>query len=295
MITLKQARHYAAKMHGTQKDKNGRPYIEHLEAVRAGTVIFGADLQVQAAAILHDVIEDTAATYDDLRKLGANERQIAAIKAVTKVKGSVQANYLDGIVAAGPDAMMIKLADLLHNTRPDRLALLPEYTRNRLRRKYAPSIARLMSELGYIVTTEQLAAIPQGSYGSFPSDSYELKDRNTTWLMKSDEIEVTTGVFKVVKDKRKSGKTVTFTFTDGTTLEAHEDAKLKGRMVKKTYTSSTPTTSTTKTTYTPPPPTQSTSTPPWRPAAWAKADAEKEAASVHDLTEEEWEQIMAGL
>lgn len=269
MLTLKKARAIAYEAHGKsgtpkgtmQVDKTGRPYTEHLEAVRDGVVVLGGDIQVQAAAILHDVVEDTDVTYADLRKAGANDRQIRAISAVTKTPGAVQKEYLDGIVAAGRDAMMIKLADLLHNMRPDRLASLPDYTQSRLKKKYAPSIARLMKELGYLLTEEQLAQVPQGSY-SYTSpyngsntNSYEWGMRTTTWVAKGDEVRVSGQPVKVISKETfytsetsgnvtKQQKWWTFGLEDGTSVTLKDSARLEARMIVKTSTVGTPPSST---------------------------------------------------
>lgn len=174
-LTVPAARKIAFDMHKHQKDKDGQPYSGHLEAVRMGTVVLGGDDEVQIAALFHDAVEDDHTSFDILREAGVTERSITAIEAVTKRTSEEQGKYLERIIAGGPDAMRVKVADLLHNTRHDRLAKLPDYTRDRLLKKYRPALARLLLELDMIVdqdAQQKLATKPQGSsYGSYYSSS----------------------------------------------------------------------------------------------------------------------------
>lgn len=216
MITVKRAREIAQEAHKGQKDKLGDDYQIHLEGVRAIVKALGGDLQLEACALLHDAVEDTdlkplksktdplgyvpgkRVTYQVLFEEGASERQLIAIKAVTKKTGAVQSNYLNGIVEDGEDAQLLKLADLMHNMSPARRkrleALKGDGVTNRLKKKYAPSIARLMTELGYLVTEADLAKIPVGSFTSTTTnwqsgDNYIFKQRKASWVMSGDEVE----------------------------------------------------------------------------------------------------------
>jgi len=165
-LGVREARKIAFAMHSTQKDKSGEPYAKHLEAVRLGTVVLGGDAEVQIAALFHDAVEDNKTSPKILRELGVTERSLIAIEAVTKRSSEPQGDYLERIVKAGEDAMRVKVADLLHNTRHDRLKELPESTRDRLLKKYRPALARLLLELNMIVDEDEqkkLATKPQGS------------------------------------------------------------------------------------------------------------------------------------
>jgi hypothetical protein len=170
-LTVPAARKIAFDMHKGQKDKSNEPYHFHLEAVRMGVVVLGGDDEVQIAALFHDAVEDLCTTYEILKEAGVTERSLKAIEAVTKRSSEEQGVYLERIVAAGPDAMRVKVADLLHNTRHDRLAALPQATRDRLLKKYRPALARLLLELNMIVDEDaqkKLATKPQGSsYGTY--------------------------------------------------------------------------------------------------------------------------------
>ena len=123
------ARQIATRAHAGQTDKAGRPYIDHPRRVAARLV----DLQEQAAAWLHDVIEDTEVTAEDLRNAGIDDEVIAAVQLLTR--DGDEDGYYAGI-AADPLAREVKLADIADNTDPARTALLDPETRQRLATKY---------------------------------------------------------------------------------------------------------------------------------------------------------------
>lgn len=112
-VMLSMAIALAATKHQNQFDKGGNPYILHVLKVMHYTK--STDLEVLMIAVLHDLIEDTDVTYADLREMGFSERVIAGIKALTKVKGQTHDEYLAGILA-NVDAIIVKMADLRHNS-----------------------------------------------------------------------------------------------------------------------------------------------------------------------------------
>lgn len=162
------ARTLGRAVHAKDKDKSGKPYEFHLAGVAQGVeVLAGFHPHALAAAWLHDTIEDHPATVSEakLTKWGFPKEVVQAVEAVTKRSQEEQGKYLQRVVDAGETAMLTKLADLMHNTRMDRLAELPEATRVRLLKKYTPAKARLMLELGIIQTEEgqKLATKPVGT------------------------------------------------------------------------------------------------------------------------------------
>lgn len=66
-------------------------------------------------AIGHDIIEDTKVTYNDLREAGITERVIAGIAAITKLPGYSYDEYKEQVFR-NADAMLVKMADLQHNS-----------------------------------------------------------------------------------------------------------------------------------------------------------------------------------
>lgn len=131
----------AAAAHVGQVDKAGRPYIEHPRAVAASLAGHG-DLAV-IAGLLHDVVEDTPITLDDLRAAGYPEVVVDAVDAVSRRDGET---YMDMIrrAAAHPLGRLVKLADNAHNSSEARLAVLDAEQAKFLRRRYAKARAVLL-------------------------------------------------------------------------------------------------------------------------------------------------------
>ncbi|MGQ0839725.1 HD domain-containing protein [Actinokineospora sp.] len=138
MFTVDDAIRIARAAHDGQVDKSGKPYIEHPLRVMNGVI----GEHERMTAVLHDVVEDTPVTADDLAEAGCPPDVVAAVLAVSKRPGEGQADYL-ARVAANPIALAVKYADIADNSSPDRLAMLDEPTRTRLRAKYAAALAIL--------------------------------------------------------------------------------------------------------------------------------------------------------
>ncbi|PWW56112.1 HD domain-containing protein [Actinokineospora spheciospongiae] len=138
MFTVDDAIRIARDAHAGQVDKSGLPYIAH--PLRVLAAVEGEHEKMTAA--LHDVVEDTPVTPDDLLAAGCPPEVVAAVEAVSKRPGESQPDYLDR-VAADPLALAVKRADIADNSSPARLARLDEPTRERLRAKYSAALAHL--------------------------------------------------------------------------------------------------------------------------------------------------------
>lgn len=125
----------AVDAHRGQTDKGGAPYIGHPRRVARRVAVHGGSTEQRAAALLHDVLEDTPATADELLRHGIPGQVVTAVVALTKIDGEP---YQQAVrrAAADPIANLVKWCDLEDNTDPDRLALLDEATRERLTAKY---------------------------------------------------------------------------------------------------------------------------------------------------------------
>lgn len=134
-----EAEKLAREAHASQQDKVGNPYIWHVERVVARLV---GRPYCQAIGWLHDVIEDTHVTLDDLRRHGFPDALIEAVDAITHRPGEPRQAYY-GRVRAVPLALAVKRADLADNTDPRRLLLLDAETMVRLMRKYATALNAL--------------------------------------------------------------------------------------------------------------------------------------------------------
>ncbi|MER5733150.1 HD domain-containing protein [Streptomyces sp. NPDC002138] len=142
-LTLPEVEALARAAHEGQTDKAGRPYAEHLAAVAEGVRVRGGSAGQQAAAWLHDAVEDDALSREWLDAAALPRSVKDMVLAVTKRPGEPLEEYAARILAT-PGALLIKEADLAHNADPARLSVLDEPTRLRLTRKYA----RVRSLLG---------------------------------------------------------------------------------------------------------------------------------------------------
>ena len=127
------ARMMAHCLHLNQTDHNGEPYIEHcrrtVDHVAASTEYKTAtpedQASVAAAAWLHDSVEDTDLTLDDLRQAGFSALTVRLVDALTVRKGESRLDNYQRIADAGPLAVCLKLADNSDNIDPARRAKLP--------------------------------------------------------------------------------------------------------------------------------------------------------------------------
>lgn len=141
---LSEAIKFAVIKHDGQYDKGGNAYILHVLAVHS--FLNTTDAELQAIAILHDVIEDTDATYADLEAIGMTDRVIAGVKAMTKQRGQTAEEYMEA-VCSNRDAMQVKLADLRHNSDIRRLKGVTEKDIRRIE-KYHRMFLEISSRLG---------------------------------------------------------------------------------------------------------------------------------------------------
>lgn len=129
------ARTIASDAHDGQYRRDGvTPYIEHPAAVASRAPKSPA---AQAAAWLHDVLEDTELTRDDLLARGIPESVVVAVEALTKQEGL---SYEENIqrAAANELATDVKVADMLSN-------LADSPTKNQIR-KYAKGLLFLLEK-----------------------------------------------------------------------------------------------------------------------------------------------------
>lgn len=133
------ARRLAEHHHSGQVDKAGEPYIGHV--YRVADRVVPCEAEYVATALLHDILEDTAATVEDLAAAGVPESVIAAVVVLTKTGGPLEHYYAQ--VRANPIALAVKLADVADNSDPARLSQLEPAVRDRLTRKYAKALAAL--------------------------------------------------------------------------------------------------------------------------------------------------------
>lgn len=104
---------YIKEKHKGQKRTQGTPYATHPIAVSNLLQEKGFPMDYQMAGLLHDVLEDTDATYEEIEKR-TNQQIANAVKLVTKEQGYTMNDYMERI-KNNPMARMVKLADRIHN------------------------------------------------------------------------------------------------------------------------------------------------------------------------------------
>ena len=97
--------------HKEQTDKTGMPYVFHPFHLAEQMT----DEPSTVCALLHDVVEDTDCTFEDLRGMGFPETVIDALKLLTHEDGVPYMDYVAKI-AHNPIAKAVKIADLKHNS-----------------------------------------------------------------------------------------------------------------------------------------------------------------------------------
>ena len=107
----------AEKAHAGQIDKAGKPYILHPLTVMAQM----DDVESKIVAVLHDAIEDSDLTINELSQQGFPELITEAIAAITKLDGELYDDYLLRVMG-NAIALKVKIADVTHNMDISRIA-----------------------------------------------------------------------------------------------------------------------------------------------------------------------------
>lgn len=132
MATIERAVEIAARAHQGQRDKSGKPYLLHPLRL----MLRMEDETEMIAAILHDVVEDSPWTLEQLRAEGFSEVALAAVDCLTHREDESYEVYVKR-VKSNPIARRVKLADLednmnlrrLHKVTNSDLARLEKYHR----------------------------------------------------------------------------------------------------------------------------------------------------------------------
>jgi (p)ppGpp synthase/HD superfamily hydrolase len=115
---IEHAYEYAATAHAGQRRKSGEPYIFHPIATARILAEMQLDPETIAAALLHDVIEDTTADYDDVeREFGPAVADVVAAltKDMRRPNDAREVEYDRQLAAAQWQARLVKLADVYDN------------------------------------------------------------------------------------------------------------------------------------------------------------------------------------
>lgn len=136
---IKKALEIAFDAHKDQVDKAGLPYIYH--PFYLATQMETEDSII--VALLHDVVEDSHYTFEEIESYGFSPSIISALRLLTHEDSEDYIAYIHR-VKANELARIVKLADLKHNSDESRLSHIDDKVRERLNR-YAKSIKILES------------------------------------------------------------------------------------------------------------------------------------------------------
>lgn len=131
----------AMSAHAGQVDKLGVDYIKHPRAVAARFDPVEQETE-HVAALLHDVIEDSPITADDLRLAHIPDAVVDAVVLLTRTKDVAADDYYVAI-RGNEVARQVKLSDIAHNTDPARVANLSTSDKEWFAQKYAHARAML--------------------------------------------------------------------------------------------------------------------------------------------------------
>ncbi len=174
---LNRAYVYAMRAHGTQTRASGDPYMSHPLEVAAILTDLKLDDATIVSAVLHDTIEDTEATREEIDRLFSPEIG-ALVEGLTKIKRldlvskkAAQAENLRKLLLAIADdvrVLMVKLADRLHNMRT--LHFVPVDKRARIAEETLDIYAPLAGRMGMQEMREELENL---AFRHFMPDAYE--------------------------------------------------------------------------------------------------------------------------
>ncbi|NNM72619.1 RelA/SpoT family protein [Enterovirga aerilata] len=195
---LNRAYVYAMMAHGSQKRASGDPFVAHPLEVAAILTDMRLDCATIVAAVLHDTIEDTGATLDEINRLFGPEIG-SLVDGLTKLKKldlvSKQAaqgeNFRKLLLAIAADlrVLLVKLADRLHNMRT--LGFMPPEKRRRIAEETLEIYAPLAGRMGIQEIRDELEELafktlnPE-AYDTINRRLKELTERNVGLV---DEIE----------------------------------------------------------------------------------------------------------
>src|SRR5258707_1867900 len=175
---LNRAYVYAMKAHGQQKRASGDPYFSHPLEVAAILTDLKLDDATIAAALLHDTIEDTAATRAEIdqmfgKDIGALVDGLTKLKKLDLVtKEAKQTGNLPQLLLAIADdvrVLLVKLADRLHNMRT--LSHVPPETRRRTAEETLDIYAPLAGRMGMHEMREELEDL---AFRELNPDAYKV-------------------------------------------------------------------------------------------------------------------------
>ncbi|MGL5348307.1 MAG: hypothetical protein ACRDA3_13235 [Peptostreptococcaceae bacterium] len=124
-------------------DKGDNPYEDHLLTV-AGKV----GNRTKVVALLHDILEDTECTREELLESNISENVIKSVEILTRGQGEAYVSYIDRIVDSNDiDALVVKKADLEDNMNLSRLKRIEQIDIDRVSKRYLPAYMKISNKI----------------------------------------------------------------------------------------------------------------------------------------------------
>lgn len=184
---LNRAYVFAMKVHGTQKRDSGEDYFTHPLEVAGILVAMHLDVATIATALLHDTVEDTIATLDEIEKLFGKEVAFL-VDGVTKLsqiefqsdKAKQAENFRKLLIAMSSDirVLLVKLADRLHNMRTLHF-VVSEKKRIRVAQETMEIYAPLAERIGLHAVKDELQNL---AFAELHPDAYQSINARLTFL-----------------------------------------------------------------------------------------------------------------
>jgi len=134
----------AASGHCGQVDRGGKPYIFHPLRV----MMKGKTWDERMVGVMHDLLEDTPTTVEDLEDACFSDEVIEAVIALTHdTEKETYPEFIDRVIDAGILAIKVKMYDMEDNLSEDRMSYLPEEEQKRLHEKYDLQYVKLKNAL----------------------------------------------------------------------------------------------------------------------------------------------------
>ena len=208
MEMIDRAVRYAQEQHEGQKRKDGSPYIIHPLAVAEIVAEMGLDTDAILGALLHDCIEDTSTTHDEIAKLFGLvvAELVEGVTKLTRVEYSTleeqqMENLRKMFMAMSKDirVILIKIADRLHNTRTMQFQTPAKQISKSMETMdiYAPLAHRLgMQKIKWELEDTSLKYLDPDGYNEI-MDYLKLHEEEATAFMKSIQSQITTRLSSV--------------------------------------------------------------------------------------------------
>ncbi len=200
---------FSREKHSKQKRLSGEPYFSHAFHTAMILSEYGLDSNTIAAALLHDVLEDTDVSEEELEKLFGKE-VLLLVKGVTKLQGETEdleleeIGYLETLLVASSSdlrVMLIKLADKIHNLRT--IKFLPADRRKEISRNALEVYAPLADKFGLQLMREEIEDL---AFKELYPKEFAKTVKEAQKKRKKQEKEIDTTIKVLSKQKVKGRK-----------------------------------------------------------------------------------------